>query len=145
MPSMKQYAYPGFGENSRRSHWYSSAVRTGDQVHCAGQGGYADASGKVPSDLVEQIDLAFANVDKALKDAGSKGWSQVYRINSYHIQLNEVAQNAMVRNFKKWMGESDNHPTWTCVQIGRLGQDDMLVEIEVSAFDPEGAKKEGTH
>ncbi|KAF2017004.1 L-PSP endoribonuclease family protein [Aaosphaeria arxii CBS 175.79] len=145
MPSRKEYAYPGFGEAARKSHWYSSAVRTGDQIHCAGQGGYLESTGKCATDLVEQIDLAFANVDKCLKDAGGQGWSQVYRINSYHIQLNETAQDAMVRNFKKWMGPSDSHPTWTCVQIGRLGQDDMLVEIEVSAFDPEGAKKEGTH
>ena len=82
------------------------------------------------------------NVDTALKDTGAKGWSQVYRVNSYHIQLDQEAQDAMVRNFKKWM--PDNHPVWTCVQIGRLGHDDMRVEIEVSAFDFEGAKEAGT-
>lgn len=37
----------------------------------------------------------------------------------------------------------DNHPVWTCVQIGRLSHDAMRVEIEVSAFDPEGAREAG--
>ncbi|BCS30711.1 uncharacterized protein APUU_81014S [Aspergillus puulaauensis] len=140
--SMKQYAYKGFGANNLKSHWYSSAVRTGDFIHCAGQGGYLDEKGTQPHTVPEQIDQAFVNVDTALKDAGSAGWSQVYRVNSFHIALDDEAQDAMVRNFKKWM--PDNHPTWTCVQVSRLGGPRMWVEIEVSAYDPEGAKKEGT-
>lgn len=43
----------------------------------------------------------------------------------------------MVRNFKKWM--PDHQPLWTCVGVSRLGLDDMRVEIEVVAHDPEGA------
>lgn len=44
----------------------------------------------------------------------------------------------MVRNFRKWMV---NHKAlWTCMQVSRLGADDMRVEIEVEAYDPEGAK-----
>lgn len=69
-----------------------------------------------------------------LKNAGGKGWSQVYKVRSYHTQLNEEAQNAMVRNFKKWM--SDHKAVWTCLQVGRLGEDNMRVEIEVEAYDP---------
>lgn len=38
----------------------------------------------------------------------------------------------------------DNYPVWTCVQIGRLGEDRMRVEIEVSALGPEGAKEAET-
>ncbi|KAI9929395.1 hypothetical protein MW887_000864 [Aspergillus wentii] len=140
--SMRQYAYPGFGEATRLSHWFSQSVRTGDFIHCAGQGGYLDEKGTQPKTVVEQIDQTFVNVENALTDAGGKGWSQVYRVNSFHVQLDEEAQEAMVRNFKKWM--PDNHPTWTCVQIGRLGGPNMWVEIEVSAYDPEGAKEAGT-
>lgn len=44
----------------------------------------------------------------------------------------------MVRNFKKWM--PDHQSLWTCVQVSKLGDPDMHVEIEVSAYDPEGAK-----
>ncbi|XHG05907.1 hypothetical protein AWENTII_009120 [Aspergillus wentii] len=157
--SMRQYAYPGFGEATRLSHWFSQSVRTGDFIHCAGQGmiafllqpipmltqtigGYLDEKGTQPKTVVEQIDQTFVNVENALTDAGGKGWSQVYRVNSFHVQLDEEAQEAMVRIFKKWM--PDNHPTWTCVQIGRLGGPNMWVEIEVSAYDPEGAKEAGT-
>jgi enamine deaminase RidA (YjgF/YER057c/UK114 family) len=43
----------------------------------------------------------------------------------------------MTRNFKKWM--PDHAPIWTCVGVTRLGDDDMRVEIEVSAFDPDSA------
>lgn len=76
-------------------------------------------------------------MDRALKDAGGKGWEQVFRVKSYHLPLNRESQEAMVRNFKKWM---PNHkPLWTCIGATRLGEDDMRVEIEVSAHDPEGA------
>ncbi|KAF9630177.1 hypothetical protein BFW01_g358 [Lasiodiplodia theobromae] len=106
-------------------------------------GGFYDADLNISQLVPEQIDQAFVNVDTALRDAGCKGgWAHVFRINSFHIQLDQEAQDAMVRNFKKWM--PDNHPVWTCVQVGRLGDDRMRVEIEVSAFDPEGAKEQGT-
>lgn len=53
------------------------------------------------------------------------------------MPINNEALAAMVRNFKKWM--PNHQPIWTCVGVSRLGEDDMRVEIEVSAFDPEGA------
>lgn len=85
-----------------------------------------------------QIDLAFANVERCLKDAGGEGWSQVYRVNSYHVPINNEALAAMVRNFKKYM--PDHQPIWTCVGVTRLGEDDMRVEIEVDAHDPNASK-----
>lgn len=65
----------------------------------------------------------------------------MFRINSYHVPINKEALDAMVRNFKLWM--PDHHPTWTCVGVPRLGEDDMRVEIEVVALDPEGAVAAG--
>jgi hypothetical protein len=44
----------------------------------------------------------------------------------------------MVRNFRQWM--PGHQPIWTCVGVPRLGEDDMRVEIEVVAHDPEGAQ-----
>lgn len=85
-----------------------------------------------------QIDQAFVNVDVALKHASGKGWSQVFQFNSYHVPLNNEALGAMKRNFAKWM--PDHQPLFTCVGVTRLGEDDMRVEIEVVAYDPEGAK-----
>jgi enamine deaminase RidA (YjgF/YER057c/UK114 family) len=93
---------------------------------------------KIPTEINAQIDQAFENVDLALKDAGGKGWSQVFRVNSYHIPLNDEALQAMVRNFKKWM--PDHQPIWTTIGVARLGLDDMRVEIEVSAHDEKASK-----
>ena len=59
-------------------------------------------------------------------------------MNSYHLPLNDEALQAMSRNFKKWM--PDHQPIWTCIGVTRLGRDDMRVEVEVVAHDPEGAK-----
>jgi len=41
---------------------------------------------------------------------------------------------AVIRNFKKWM--PDHQPIWTCLGVTRLAKDDMRVEIEVVAHDP---------
>jgi len=103
-------------------------------------GGWDPATGEFYKETNAQIDQAFRNVELALKNAGGKGWSQVYRVNSYHIPLNNEALEAMVRNFREYM--PDHQPIWTCVGVTRLGEDDMRVEIEVVAHDPEGAAKE---
>lgn len=95
----------------------------------------------ISKDLNEEIDQAFANVDLNLRHAGGQGWSQVFRINSYHLPLDDEAMGAMVRNFQKWM--PDHQPLWTTVGVTKLGEDAMHVEIEVVAHDPEGAKKAG--
>lgn len=93
---------------------------------------------KIPTEINAEIDQAFKTVEHNLKHAGGKGWSQVYRVNSYHVPLNNEALAAMSRNLKKWM--PDHQPLWTCVGVTRLGEEAMRVEIEVSAYDPEGAK-----
>lgn len=96
----------------------------------------------VHKNINDEIDQAFENCDKALKAAGSKGWSDVIRINSFHIPLSDEQQDAMVRNFKKWMPE--RHPTWTCIEVPRLGHPEMRVEIQVAAWDEKGAGKQAT-
>lgn len=57
------------------------------------------------------------------------------------MPINDEALAAMVRNFKKHM--PDHQPLWTCVGVTRLGEDDMRVEIEVVAHDPDHAKVDG--
>jgi enamine deaminase RidA (YjgF/YER057c/UK114 family) len=62
-----------------------------------------DPKGPVPASATEinaPIDQAFKTVDFNLKHAGGKGWSQVFRVNSYHVPLNNEANMAMVRNFR---------------------------------------------
>ncbi|PYH98336.1 YjgF-like protein [Aspergillus ellipticus CBS 707.79] len=134
MSHLQYYTYPGYGEESQRNLHYSQAVRIGDRIECSGQGGWNPTTSRVPSDINAQIDQAFSNVELALQRAGGKGWSQVFRINSYHVPLNEEAMNAMVRNLRKSV--PGHQPIWTCVGVARLAFDDMRVEIEVVAHDP---------
>lgn len=102
-------------------------------------GGWDPKTGEFYKEINAQIDQAFANVELNLKDAGGAGWEQVFRVNSYHVPINDEAIAAMVRNFRKWM---PNHkPIWTCVGVPRLGEDDMRVEIEVVAHVPEKSSK----
>ncbi|GAB1200342.1 Endoribonuclease L-PSP/chorismate mutase-like protein [Aspergillus pseudonomiae] len=134
MSHLTYYNYPGVGERNRQTFKYSQAVRISDRIECSGQGGWDPNTGEFYKEINAQIDQAFANVDLALRTAGGKGWTQVYRVNSYHVPINNEALEAMVRNFRKWM--PDHEPLWTCVGVTRLGEDDMRVEIEVVAHDP---------
>lgn len=162
MADLTYYNYPGVGEQNRQRFSYSQAVRVGDLIYCSGQGKAARCPlqlvymldtdtvltlggwkpegpvNKIVTETNAQIDQAFETVDFNLKHAGSKGWSQVFSVNSFHVPLNNEANEAMVRNFRKWC--PDHQPTYTCVGVQRLGEDDMRVEIQVIAYDPEGAK-----
>lgn len=88
-----------------------------------------------PADLESQIGQAFANIDMALKDAGGKGISQVFRITSYHPKSCGDAMPTMKENLLKWF--PDHKPIWTAVGVENLGLPEMLVEIEAIAYDPQ--------
>jgi enamine deaminase RidA (YjgF/YER057c/UK114 family) len=119
----------------RRSKSKLLLIKPSNTDHsCIHPGGWDPKTGEYFKETNAQIDQAFANVDLALKDAGGKGWEQVFRVNSYHIPLNDEALAAMVRNFAKWM--PGHCPIWTTIGVTRLGEDDMRVEIEVVAHDP---------
>ncbi|KAM0748427.1 YjgF-like protein [Meredithblackwellia eburnea MCA 4105] len=132
-----QYTSPeGFGQYALKTFEFNQVVRVGDILHLSGQGGWKqEAPYEILKEINAQIDQAFSNVDYILKQSGAKGgWENVFRVNSYHVPLNEEAKSAMVRNFKQWM---PNHKaTWTCIGVSRLGEDDMRVEIEVQAHIP---------
>lgn len=98
------------------------------------KGGWNRETGEFYREINAQIDQAFANVEHNLRDAGGEGWSQVFRVNSYHVPINDEALAAMVRNFEKYM--PNHQPIWTCVGVTRLGEDDMRIEIEVVAHVP---------
>ncbi|EHL03757.1 putative RutC family protein yabJ [Glarea lozoyensis 74030] len=136
MSHLKFYTPPGVPESMLESHHYSQAVRVGDLIQLSGQD---FSTGEWPSGIDGQVDEAFINVDKCLKFAGGKGWEQVFKVNSYHIPLSEEMMAAMIRNFRKWM--PNHRPLWTCIEVPRLGEKGMIVEIEVQAHDPEGAEK----
>lgn len=78
-------------------------------------------------------------MDHNLKHAGGKGWTQVFRVRSYHTNMgSQDWYEPMLRNLKKWM--PDHQPIWTAVGVTRLGMDEWHTEIEVVALDQEGAE-----
>lgn len=82
--------------------------------------------------LEREIDQAFQNVDFVLKDAGGKGWSQVYRVVTYSTDI-DSQHEFIVKNLKKWMPQ--HGPAWTEVGVKQLGLPSMHFEIEVEAHD----------
>ncbi|KAF5629961.1 flavin depend monooxygenase [Fusarium tjaetaba] len=141
MSQLKNYTYEGVGEFLTNFLNYAQAVRVGDQLQLSGQGGCFIKDGDLvfAETQLEQIDLAFENVDKALKAAGGKGWEQVFRVNSYHTEITPEVGQRMAENYKKWM---PNHRViWTQIGVRQLGVPTMYCEIEVSAYDPDGANK----
>lgn len=89
---------------------------------------------KFPTNIREEIEQAFKNVDLNLKDAGGKGWEQVFRVTSYHTEITPEVAATMAEQFGKWM--PDHKPIWTEIGVKQLGAPKMNVEIEVVAYDP---------
>lgn len=124
------HSYPGIGQKNSNNYHYSQSVRYGSVIKCAGQGGF-DENGNALRPMREQLRMAFKNVERALHDAGGKGWSQVISVHSYHIDLDDSFQ-AMVDLLKEFMPH--RRPVWVAIGVAKLGEG-MFVEIEVEAFD----------
>lgn len=101
-------------------------------------GGWDNETGEIKKDYIEEMDQAFENVERALKEAGGTGWDQVYRITSYHTVFGDELMH-MVDNLKKYI---PNHkPILTVIGVRELAIEGMRVEIQVAAYDPEGAER----
>lgn len=108
-------------------------------------GGWDRTTGAISADLDAEVDQAFANVDANLRHAGGRGWPQVYRVATYSTDIRGT-HDAVVRNLRRWMPDGEDgapkpKPVWTEIGVAALGLDTMHFEIEVEAFDPEGAAK----
>jgi enamine deaminase RidA (YjgF/YER057c/UK114 family) len=145
MSALRHYEYPGWGPFARDNMHYTQSVRVENRIICSGQGGWdpsnlnlEDIDANFPSDIAAEIDQAFRNVDTNLKHAGGKGWEQVYKVLTLSTDIPEQHEH-IVRNLKKWM--PGNLATWTEAGVSQLGAKAMRFEVEVEAYDPEGARK----
>ncbi|KAI1861136.1 hypothetical protein JX265_009755 [Neoarthrinium moseri] len=138
MSGLPNYAYPGLGEYARKEMSYCQAIRVENKIICAGQGGWDREKLEIKENILDEVDKAFENVEANLKHAGGKGWSQVYRVWTYTTDIRATHQR-IVDNYKKYM--PDHHPVWTEIGVKELGLPAMHIEIEVEAYDPEGAAK----
>lgn len=164
MSGPKFFAYPGQGEVLRSQLWYSQSVRIGDRIDISGQGtyraspfpfsvsallspltrclpgGWDPTTGVMKPTLLSELDQAFENVDLALRNAGGKGWEQVYKVRMYILESvmdNEEFLGRAIENLKRWV--PGHQPLLTAVGVAKLGagsSSGMRVEIEVEAWDP---------
>ncbi|KAL2864852.1 RidA family protein [Aspergillus lucknowensis] len=133
MSHLQYFNYRGFGEHMREVLSYSQAVRIGDRIEIAGQGGWDPTTREVHADLSKEFEQAFSNVELALKDAGGKGWSQVYKVRIYVLETTDEVVGLLVQNLRRSM--PNHQPVLTCVAVKELALDGMRIEIEAYAHD----------
>lgn len=131
---IKNINAPGLGEKLSDLVHISSAVvipANTTTVITSGQTGYTQDM-VYPSDLKEQILLAFHNVEDALKAAGvSGGWKAVYQMTTYHAGglTDEVSEGLELAVEKYFQG---NRPAWSGIGVEAL-YGGAKIEITVSA------------
>lgn len=131
MDKAEFFITPGYGELLNQRLGYSQAVKVGNRVEISGQGGWTDDL-QFPDNLVDEIELAFKNVERVLAAAGAT-WENVIEVMSYHVggfppETNET----FARLFRQYM--PNRGPIWTEVGVAALGDPHMRVEIRVTAI-----------
>lgn len=111
---------------------YSRAVRAGDWVHVAGTtAARADGSIEAPGDAYGQTMAALRTVEAALARAGAT-IADVVRTRMFVVDIGRWEEHGRAHGefFRGVL------PAATMVEVSRLIDPAMLVEIEVDAFSP---------
>ncbi|MCK7596517.1 RidA family protein [Microbulbifer sp. CAU 1566] len=106
---------------------YSRAVVDGDYVFVSGTTGFNYATNSISDDVAEQTDQCFANIESALKEAGS-AIAEIVRVT--YILPNRDDFQPCWPVLQKWLGEV--RPAATVFEA-RLLDDAMKIEIQVTA------------
>ena len=121
----KEIIAPG---NVHKARGFSQAIKAGNTIYVAGQGGI-DLNGQVVSGGIEaQIDVAFENLQRILEAAGAK-MSDVVRLNYFLVDIQDLTKIGIA--YRKYFGK--HFPASTAVQIGALAMPEMRVEVEATA------------
>ncbi len=111
---------------------YSRAVVDGRWVFVAGTTGFDYATMTISDDVVEQVDRTLANIDDALRRAGS-GPDDVVRVR--YLLPDRDDFEACWPSLRRYFGRA--LPAATMIVAG-LSDPRMKIEIEVTALRPEG-------
>ncbi len=107
-----------------------AVVPAGTFIYISGQIAL-DSAGNVvgKGDFPAQVEQVFRNLKAALEAAGAS-FQDVFKMNSYFLDLNNLAADREVRN--RYVNVQ-NPPASTAVEVSRLVHPDFLIEIEVIA------------
>jgi len=124
MPAIERLILDGQPEPV--SH-YCHVTKAGNLIWVSGTVGIA-ADGSIPADVVEQFELAIANVDACLKAVGA-GPENVVKVTVY---LTDVADRRKINPIRqRYFGQ--HRPASTLVEVAALVLPDLKVEIEAQA------------
>ncbi|AHG05019.1 hypothetical protein HALDL1_16475 [Halobacterium sp. DL1] len=107
---------------------YSRAVRAGDQVHVSGTTAVEDGEVVAPGDPYEQTKHAIDIVADALREADAS-LSDVVRTRLFLTDVDDW--EAVGRAHEEAFGGV--RPATTVVEVSRLLDDDLVVEVEATA------------
>ena len=127
MPAIERLMLDGQPEPV--SH-YCHLTKAGNLVWVSGTVGVA-ADGSVPADVVEQFEIAVANLDACLKSVGA-GPEHVVKVTVY---LTDVADRRKINPIRqRYFGT--HRPASTLVEVSALVLASLKVEIEAQAVLP---------
>jgi enamine deaminase RidA (YjgF/YER057c/UK114 family) len=117
------------GQPKPFSH-YCHVVKAGNQIWVSGTVGIA-ADGSIPDGVVEQFEIAIANMDACLKAVGA-GAEHVVKVVVYLTDVDDRGKINPVR--QRYFGA--HRPASTLVEVSALVAPELKVEIEAQADLP---------
>ncbi|MEA2737849.1 MAG: 2-iminobutanoate/2-iminopropanoate deaminase [Acetobacteraceae bacterium] len=127
MPAIERLMLDGQPEPV--SH-YCHVTKAGNLVWVSGTVGVA-ADGSIPAGVVEQFELAIANMDACLKAVGA-GAEHVVKVTVYLTDVSDRKKINPIR--QRYFGP--HRPASTLVEVSALVLPELMVEIEAQAVLP---------
>ncbi|MEM9358564.1 MAG: Rid family hydrolase [Pseudomonadota bacterium] len=110
---------------------FPPAISSGDLLFIGGQVGVR-MDGSVPSDPLQQIDIAFENLGHVLVDAGAS-YDDVVDLTAFYTRYQE--HSGLARPVREKYFGTDNPPNWTAMGVVALAEP-FVFELKAIAHLP---------